>query len=103
MKKSDKKIENAIRDALTDVCNIALDQINGFKWITHYVNYSNFPDSLFITCVFEDMESLQAEKKSKKDTTLLQLIKEKLASKNITIKNIQSAISFSTEDNIKIH
>lgn len=103
MKKSDKKTENAIRAALTDVCEIALEEIDGFKWITHYVSYNSFPDSLSIVCVFEDTESLITAKKSGEDIILIDLIQEKLASQNMVIKNIKSTVSFNTEENIKSH
>ncbi len=53
MRKSDKKIENQIREVLTDVCEDTLKSYEGFLWVTHTVNYSSFPQSLKIICVFE--------------------------------------------------
>lgn len=103
MKKSDKKTENSIRITLTEVCEIALEKIDGFKWITHYVSYNDFPGSLSIVCVFEDTESLVAANKSGEDRILIDLIQEKLASQNMVIKNIKSTVSFNTEENIKLH
>ncbi|MDX2463177.1 MAG: Fis family transcriptional regulator [Porticoccus sp.] len=103
MKKSDKKTENSIRVALTDACEIALEEIDGFKWITHYVSYNNFPGSLSIICVFEDTESLVTANKSGEDRILIDLIQEKLASQKIVIKNIKSTVSFNTVENIKSH
>tara|TARA_R110001592_G_scaffold356278_1_gene657795 strand:+ start:45090 stop:45401 length:312 start_codon:yes stop_codon:yes gene_type:complete len=101
MKKSDKKTENSIRITLTEVCEIALEKIDGFKWITHYVSYNDFPGSLSIVCVFEDTESLVAANKSGEDRILIDLIQERLTSQNIIIKNIKSTVSFNTEENIK--
>jgi len=46
MRKTDKKRDNTLRLALTEVCDIALKDIAGFQWLTHCVNYSNFPQSL---------------------------------------------------------
>ena len=57
MRKSDKKIDNKVRQALTEVCDLALQHINGYQWITHTVNYQRFPDSLIITCMFADKDS----------------------------------------------
>ena len=45
MRKSDKKIENQIRDVLTDVCEDTLKGYDGFLWVTHTVNFSSFPQS----------------------------------------------------------
>lgn len=58
MRKSDKKVENQLRIALTEVCEAALKNGNGFQWLTHQVNYSNFPKSLQVICVFDINESL---------------------------------------------
>ena len=58
MKKTDKKIERQIVDALTDVCELALDDVIGFRWLTHSVNYKMVNRSLKITCVFENDELL---------------------------------------------
>ena len=103
MKKSDKKTENSIIVALTNVCEFALEEIDGFKWITHYVNYNDFPDSLSIVCVFEDTESLVAANKSGENKILISLIQDQLTSQNIMIKNIKSVVSFKTEEYIKAH
>ena len=100
MKKSDKKIENSIKAALTNVCEQALDTTRGFKWITHFVNYNNFPGSLSILCVFETDEDLLTAQQSKAGACLRKHIHEELASHGINIKNINSAIKFDIEDNM---
>ncbi len=53
MRKSDKKVENLIRNVLTEVCEDTLKGSDGFLWVTHTVQFSNFPQSLKIVCVFE--------------------------------------------------
>lgn len=100
MKKSDKKIEHAIRTALTNVCEQALETTEGFKWITHYVNYNNFPDSLSILCVFETDESLSVAKHSGADTCLKKHIQDELASHGIDTKNINLSVKFDIEGNM---
>ena len=58
MRKSDKKIDNSIRQTLTALCENHLKDLFGFCWITHTVNYQKFPQSLQITCVFEHDDAL---------------------------------------------
>ncbi|EOZ5529523.1 Fis family transcriptional regulator [Vibrio metschnikovii] len=53
MRKSDKKVENLIREVLTEVCESTLKAYDGFLWVTHTVKYTSFPQSLAIVCVFE--------------------------------------------------
>ena len=80
MKKTDKKIESTLVSALTDVCELALQEIEGFKWITHLVDYRRFPDSLVIVCVFDSNDHLSALLAAGKDQYLRRLINEKLTS-----------------------
>ena len=58
MRKTDKKIDKQLRETLTQVCDTALKDYCGFEWLTHTVNYSDFPSSLHITCVFDTNEHL---------------------------------------------
>jgi len=98
MKKSDKKLENTLVESLTGVCDEALKGVDGFQWITHLVNYRAFPSSLLIVCVFDTNDALSRLLASRKDEYLRSLIKEALSAVGIPIKNIQSQVSFDTEE-----
>ncbi len=98
MKKTDKKTDKAIREALTEVCELALEEVVGFKWLTHFVNYQRFPSSLSIVCVFESNSDLSSALSAHKDEYLRRLIKEKLGAVDIQLKNISQHVSFDTEE-----
>lgn len=98
MKKTDKKIENAIRGALTEVCDIALNEIVGFRWITHFVNYKNFPGSLSIVCVFDTNSDLSDALGAQQDDYLRALIKENLDAVGISIRDPGKQIICDTEE-----
>tara|TARA_R110002111_G_scaffold698_1_gene5468 strand:+ start:1822 stop:2151 length:330 start_codon:yes stop_codon:yes gene_type:complete len=95
MKKTDKKIDNAIRGALTEVCDKALEEHDGFMWLTHLVDYQSFPASLSITCVFDTNEQLS----NAHVEDLRVIIKDKLASIAIYINHSQQTVRFDTEEN----
>ena len=95
MRKTDKKIDNAIRSVLTEACDIALEQYVGFQWLTHFVNYNQFPESLSIDCVYDTNANLS---KTNKDALCI-LIKQKLLSVDINLKSIHQHIRFYTEEN----
>lgn len=95
MRKTDKKIDNALRLVLTEVCDIAQVKYDGFKWLTHFANYNSFPSSLSVVCIFDTNEELGRTDKN----ALCKLIQEKLASIDINIKNINRQVSFDTEEN----
>lgn len=98
MTKTDKKKDKQIREILTVVCEIALESYPGFKWLTHRVNYKRFPDSLSIICVFATREQVSALRVHNHDKILCELIKEKLLSDNVIVKDIFQHVSFDSEE-----
>jgi predicted RNA-binding protein with PIN domain len=98
MRKSDKKIENNLRIALTDVCESALKEFTGFEWLTHLVKYSDFPKSLKIICVFDTNNNLTSFLNSNNRYDLEELIVKNLLCAEVRIKNITNHISYDTEE-----
>lgn len=98
MRKTDKKLENQIRLALTDLCDTELQKFTGFQWLTHLVNYANFPKSLKVICVFDtnDHLSIFMEKKSNHESSAL--IQAKLLEIGISLKNISNHVAYDTEE-----
>lgn len=99
MRKSDKKIDNQLRLVLTEVCEIALKEIEGFQWLTHTVNYSNFPQSLKVVCVFDTNENLDSYLQSDNRHKLMSLVQAEFNSMNIKLKSITGHIAYDSEVN----
>lgn len=97
MRKTDKKIDNNLRIVLTEVCEIALKEVTGFQWLTHLVDYSNFPKSLQVVCIFDTNENLSMFMQQSSKKSLISLIEKKLASIDIRLKNIKNHVLFDTE------
>jgi len=97
MKKTDKKIDKKICKALTKACEIAKAEVSGFQWLTHFVNYNQFPESLSIICVFDTKTELEQARQQKKDQLIIDLIKSELEQINIRFKDIKRHVSFDTE------
>jgi len=98
VKKTDKKYEKAIRAALTEACDIALDEVPGFKWLTHKASYSRFPDSLSVVCIFDTKSELASALLTQQDGFLRSVIREKLSAVGITLKDMARQVSFDTEE-----
>ncbi|MBQ0721170.1 MAG: Fis family transcriptional regulator [Gammaproteobacteria bacterium] len=98
MKKTDKKIEKAITQALTEVCGVALDEVAGFEWLTHIVNYSRFPGSLSVVCIFATDSDLTRALLAKHDDFLRSLIADKLSAVGIVMKDMARQVSFDSEE-----
>ncbi|MFA0027358.1 Fis family transcriptional regulator [Vibrio breoganii] len=94
MRKTDKKIENRIRSVLTEVCEDTLKGYDGFLWVTHTVNYSSFPQSLKIVCVFDTNQDranfLAGEGQLNVSTT----IQKAFVQIGIQLKNVDKQISY---------
>ncbi|QBY05365.1 Fis family transcriptional regulator [Thalassotalea sp. HSM 43] len=99
MRKSDKKIDNSLRLVLTEVCEHALKKLDGFQWLTHIVNYNNFPKSLKVFCVFDTNDNLQRYLQSDENQALLTHIEQQLKGLNIQVKNIKQHVFYDTEQN----
>jgi hypothetical protein len=99
MRKTHKKIDNQLIESLTEVCETALEELTGFQWLTHLVNYANFPASLKIICVFDTADNLNKFLASSAQQELNKLIHKKLFAMNINIKLITRHISYDTQEN----
>jgi len=99
MRKSDKNIENKLRLAFTDVCESALKDVEGFHWLTHLVNYSNFPNSLKVICVFETNQHLDNYLLCNNNNHIQSLIQCELNKLDIKLKNVTNHVLFDTEEN----
>lgn len=100
MRKSDKKIEKQLVSVLTEVCETALEEIKGFKWLTHTVNYTTFPQSLRVYCIFDQNINLTTflTNKSHKNN-LEKVLVSHLKTLNIHLKNTSSHFFYDSEEN----
>ena len=98
MKKTDKKLENTIIVILTDVCEQALKDIDGFQWLTHSLNFNDVSHSLKVTCVFDTEKQIAALKNSSQQEELISRIKHQLKAGGITMSNAHKQIAFDSEE-----
>ena len=97
MKKSDKKIEKQLCKTLTEVCEFALEDINGYQWITHTVKFDSFPKSLIVTCAFASQKHIDELIESGQSTLLKKLIVKKLGEVNIRIDDQNKQVKWMVE------
>lgn len=102
MRKTHKKIDNQIRIALTDVCTAALQHYDGFCWLTHTVDFGQFPKSLKIVCIFDTDDNLANFVALKNSLQLNAMIVAKLSGIGIQLQRLSSHIYYDTEQACKI-
>lgn len=83
---------------MTKACEVAKLEVDGFVWLTHLVNYSKFPDSLSVICIFDTKAKLEQSRQAAKDQLIIDLIMTELKQINIGFNNINQHISFDTEE-----
>ncbi len=98
MRKTDKKRENQIRDALTQACDRLLKYDMGFCWLTHRVDYDRFPQSLFVICIFENQQSIDNLRLQHQEQFVYSVINDKLSQIGIKLKSIASHVQLDSEE-----
>ncbi len=98
MKKSDKKIENNLRKALTNACEEIKDVVEDFCWLTHEVNYQQFPQSLTIICYLSSQTIVTSMSESSLDMLINNTIKLHLAKAGIAPFNPNKQITYRSEN-----
>ena len=79
MKKTHKKIENDLRRVLTHACDMLKDEVDGFNWLSHTVNYNSIDESLVIDCYFDNADSIEQVLANEQDAIMRIMIKKALA------------------------
>jgi hypothetical protein len=98
MTKTNQKIDNNVCKALTLACEQSLHTIPGFSWLTHRANYTSFPASLIITCVFETEAEVEEMKAQQLDEKLQSCIQKQLLNIGVVVKNIKQQVRFDSEE-----
>lgn len=98
LSKTNQKIDNNICKALTIACESSLHEVDGFSWLTHRVNYTNFPASLIVTCVFNTGAEIELMKSKKQDDFLRASIQKQLLKIGVVVKNINQCVHFDSEE-----
>ncbi|WP_431025265.1 Fis family transcriptional regulator [Halomonas sp. H5] len=98
MRKSDKQLDNRLRGALMEACELALESVPGFRWLTHLADYQRFPDSLRIVCVFDSDDALARAREAREDDYLCQLLQAKLAAAAIKPAALRRQVRFDSEE-----
>lgn len=99
MRKSDKKIENQIREVLTEVCEDTLKGYDGFLWVTHTVKHSAYPQSLKIICVFDTNQDRANFLAGDGPQHVPATIQKAFSKVGVQLKNANKLISYDVQNN----
>lgn len=98
MKKTIKKLDNQIINALTRACEAAKDRFPDFAWLTHTADYADFPGSLRVRCVFKTKAALMILKQLEEEGIIVKIIHAELLKIGVLLKTPKRHIIFASKE-----
>lgn len=99
MRKNARKMESHIVKALNSVCETLRFQVVGFCWLTHFVDYDDFPRSFKLICVFATNQALKSAKENALASDVLLLATDCLENEGVSVEGIGRSVFFDTVEN----
>jgi hypothetical protein len=98
-KRQRAQIEKRLIKSLTAVCEIGKQELPGFRWLTHMVDYKQYPESLMVLWIFDTLESLSQARAAGLEGRMRALTAEAFVEAQIPIKKVDAHVSFDHERN----
>lgn len=96
-KNEHSKIERRLSRALRAACKVAENEVSGFAWVTHAVDYKEYPDTLMVTWVFDSPASLREAMENGVHDRLCTLTAEAFAKSGVRIEDATPHVRFDHE------
>ena len=97
-KRDHARIERRLIARLTEACETAKCEINGFAWLTHTVDYTAFPQSLRVTWISDTRASKDAALSTGADQRMRELTAAALHEADIPPLPINRYVHFDCEE-----
>ncbi|TKJ68823.1 hypothetical protein [Pseudomonas viridiflava] len=97
-KREQAQVERRLIAALTQSCETAKSEIPGFCWLTHEVDYANFPASLQVIWAFDTVAAKDQTLSQGLDQRMIQLTAEALDELGITLTSLPRHVHFDSEE-----
>ncbi|MBA1228595.1 hypothetical protein G7013_02885 [Pseudomonas viridiflava] len=97
-KREQAQTERRLVAALTHACETAKSEIEGFRWLTHEVDYAVFPESLQVIWVFDTVVAKDQAVNQGLDKRMIQLTAEALDELDIQLKALPRQVHVDSEE-----
>lgn len=97
-KREQARIERRLVASLTDACETAKAQIDGFAWLTHVVDDTAFPASLHVVWVFATQADKARALASGQGARMLELTARALAEAGIELPALAAHVQYDSEE-----
>lgn len=93
-----RQLDQALARTLTQACETAKTEVEGFAWITHEVEWHNFPTSLQVIWVFETKADLARALERGHGKRLYALAAQALSAAGVQVERIAAHVRFDSEE-----
>ena len=97
-KRNQAQIERRLVKALTEACEIAKHQIDGFVWLTHAVDHEAFATSLKVVWVFDTQNNKDFALADGEAGYMVELTEKAFDKANVNVRNVASHVYFDSEE-----
>ncbi len=91
-------IERQLIEVLTQACELAKAEIAGFSWLTHEVDYEQFPDSLHVVWVFDTRRERELAAANGLNARMIELTEAALNELKLQLNPIAGHVHFDSEE-----
>ncbi|MBP0949497.1 hypothetical protein V2J66_23265 [Pseudomonas alliivorans] len=97
-KREQARTERRLIAALTQTCETAKSEIAGFCWLTHEVDYANFPESLQVIWAFDTVVAKDQALSQGLGQRMIELTAQALEESGITLTTLPGHVHFDSEE-----
>lgn len=97
-KREQAHLERLLSQTLTEACETAKTELVGFQWLTHAVDYANFPGSLQVIWVFDTEANRQAALAAGQDKRMTDFTAMALSEAGVGIEQASRHVSCDSEE-----
>lgn len=90
--------ERRLVACLTHACETGKAEIVGFAWLTHVVDYQNFPASLLVTWIFDTQTNRDRALANGQDKRMAELTAEAFSEAGICVSRVAAHLTFDSEE-----
>lgn len=97
-KRDQAHIERRLIATLTEACETAKAQIVGFEWLTHEVDYDEFPSSLRVVWIFDTQANKDQALASGQGERMVELTAMALNDADVLVSPVAAHVQFDSEE-----
>lgn len=91
-------MERLLAATLTEACESAKAQIEGFAWLTHEADYATFPASLVVVWVFDTQARKERALAAGQGTLMIELTARALNEAGVHLDSLAAHVFFDSEE-----